>query len=123
MVWGKGGLDEGGDPKNVTGDETELSALLLEKEIDGYDFVNEAETSCCYHATIQEEELVGEAISEVGLVDSEGDLVRYKTMPAFINRMMWHYSMISPKFLRRNKKWQNCEINGEFTDQNPQMGP
>lgn len=84
MVWGKGGLDEGGDPKNVTGDETELSALLLEKEIDGYDFVNEAETSCCYHATIQEEELVGEAISEVGLVDSEGDLVRYKTMTAFI---------------------------------------
>ena len=39
MVWGSGGLDEGGDPKNVTGDETGLSALLLEKEIDGYDFV------------------------------------------------------------------------------------
>ena len=34
MVWGSGGLDEGGDPKNVTGDETGLSALLLEKEID-----------------------------------------------------------------------------------------
>lgn len=82
MVWGKGGLDEDGEPKDVTGEETALANLLLEKEIDGYDF-NTAETSCTYYSTIEEEELVGEAISEVGLVDSEGDLVRYKTMPAF----------------------------------------
>lgn len=83
MVWGKGGLDESGEPKDVTGEETALAEQLLEKNIDGYEFIGASETSCCYHATIEESELVGEAISEVGLVDAEGDLIRYKTMPAF----------------------------------------
>lgn len=83
MAWGKGGVGEDGEPKEVTGGETGLADQLLEKDIEGYEFIGDDETACRYYATIEEAELAGESISEVGLLDSEGDLVRYKTMPAF----------------------------------------
>lgn len=79
MGWGNGGVDENGQPKAATGNETSLYSQLLQKVIESRIFTNTDQTTCCYSATVGADELVGEEISEIGLFDSEGDLVAYRT--------------------------------------------
>ena len=83
MAWGDGGIDEDGEPKEVTGEETTLYQECIRKAIEGYECEGDYETACRYYASLGAAELAGKAISEVGLIDAEGDLVMYKTMPAF----------------------------------------
>lgn len=79
MVWGDGGLDEGGTPKETTGQETALYNQLLEKDIESHSYPVEGETTCRYTGMLEKGELTGKNISEMGLVDAEGDLVAFKT--------------------------------------------
>ena len=48
-----------------------------EKAIDGYTFPND--TTCRYECTLAESELAGKEISEIGLYDTNGDIVCIKT--------------------------------------------
>ncbi len=79
MAWGDGGVDEGGTPKQTTGAETGLYNQLLEKEVEGHSYPIEGETTCRYVGRIEKSELTGKNISEIGLIDADGDLVAYKT--------------------------------------------
>lgn len=79
MAWGDGGVDENGQPKAATGNEIDLYNQLLKKDIESHTYVNDGETTCRFTATLDKGELTGSEISEMGLFDSEGDLVAYRT--------------------------------------------
>lgn len=79
MVWGDGGVDEHGVPKATTGKEIGLYNKLLEKAVEGHSYVNEEKTTCRYKATLEKGELTGKEISEMGLLDADGDLIAYRT--------------------------------------------
>lgn len=79
MAWGDGGIEADGTVKETTGNEIALYAELLKKDIEAHIYVEEGETTCRYTATLEKGELTGKEISELGLYDSEGDLVAYKT--------------------------------------------
>lgn len=79
MALGDGGVDPDGSVKATTGNEIGLYQELLKKDVDGYTFIGSEETTCRYTMRLGKEELVGKVISELGLYDSEGDLVAYKT--------------------------------------------
>lgn len=79
MAWGDGGVVESGQPKEATGNEISLYNQLLKKEIQSHVYVNAEETTCRYTATLDKGELTGKEISEMGLYDSEGDLIAYRT--------------------------------------------
>lgn len=82
MAWGNGGVDDSGQPFATTGEETGLSHELMVKDVDGHTYVGDGNTTCRYTATLDAEDLAGEMISEMGLIDSEGDLVAYRTFLA-----------------------------------------
>lgn len=75
MAFGSGGVN--GDGIVQAPQEDALYKELLRKEI------NECKkiTETCYRfsASLEKEELIGEAISEIGLYDEENDLVAIKT--------------------------------------------
>ena len=79
MAFGNGGVSSGAV---IVPDEaqTELNSELLRKDIDGYEFLSD--TKCRYSCTLTNTELVGENISEVALVDEDGDLVAIKNFLA-----------------------------------------
>ena len=79
MAWGDGGVLEDGTPKQTTGEETGLHNLLLKKDIEAHTYVDDAQTTCSYTATLEAEELTGKEISEMGVYDEEGDLIAYRT--------------------------------------------
>lgn len=78
MAFGDGGTDGSGTPIEPSESDTALKHELLRKNIDGYSFPTT--TSCLYVCTLSPDELPGQTINEVGLIDSEGDLVAIKTM-------------------------------------------
>lgn len=77
MAFGSGGADSDGNVTAPTENQTELNNELLRKEISGYKFISD--TVCRYECTLSESELAGEFISEIGLYDSDGDIVCIKT--------------------------------------------
>lgn len=79
MAWGSGGADETGQPLDTTGNEIGLYQELLRKDIESHEYVNQGQTTCRYTATLEAGELDNSYISEMGLYDSEGDLVAYRT--------------------------------------------
>lgn len=78
MVFGDGGVSADGSVIKTTGTEVALRKQLLEKTIQSHSF-SEDKTKCTYTVKLEENELVGKQISEVGFFDSEGDLIAYKT--------------------------------------------
>ncbi len=76
MVFGSGGVDGADNVITPSDSQNELNNELLRKELDSYSFINE--TTCRYECTLSESELEGEYISEIGLYDSEGDIVCIK---------------------------------------------
>lgn len=76
MAFGNGGVDSGGNVINPSTEQMELNSELLRKPVDGHIFISD--TSCRYHCTLLENELAGESISEIGLYDTEGDLIAIK---------------------------------------------
>lgn len=77
MVFGDGGVDASGNVIPPTESQSGLTNEIFRKELDGYSFP--ADTTCRYECTLTESELAGEEISEIGLYDSEGDVVCVKT--------------------------------------------
>lgn len=77
MAFGSGGVNEGGSVIETTGNETELGKELLRKTISSHSFIQPA--TMRYTVRIEKAELANQSISEMGLFDSEGDLVAYKT--------------------------------------------
>lgn len=77
MVFGDGGVDASGNVIPPTESQSGLTNEIFLKELDGYSFP--ADTTCRYECTLTESELAGEEISEIGLYDSEGDVVCIKT--------------------------------------------
>ena len=57
--------------------QSNLNKELFRKAIDGYTFPND--TTCRYECTLAESELAGKEISEIGLYDTNGDIVCIKT--------------------------------------------
>lgn len=78
MAWGDGGVDESGVPKGATGNEISLYNELARKEIESHEYVNEDHTTCRYRATLGKGEQTGKEISEMGLYDSDGNLIAYR---------------------------------------------
>ena len=76
MAFGNGGVDSEGNVINPSTEQTELNSELLRKPVDGHKFISE--TSCRYPCTLAPEELAGESISEIGLYDTDGDLIAVK---------------------------------------------
>ncbi len=77
MAFGNGGVDADGTVIAPAEEQTALSNEIYRKEIDGYSFP--ADTTCRYECTLTESELADEEISEIGLYDSDGDIVCIKT--------------------------------------------
>ena len=77
MACGDGGVDASGNVAAPTADQEELRQELYRKEIEGYTFP--ADTTCQYVCILEDNELAGEDISEIGLYDENGDIACIKT--------------------------------------------
>ncbi|EGO86277.2 phage related protein (plasmid) [Clostridium botulinum C str. Stockholm] len=77
MVFGDGGANKEGKPIPLLGEETKLKNQILKKTIDVHTYPNN--TTCRYSCKLCKEDLADKNINEIGLVDSEGDLVAIKT--------------------------------------------
>ena len=78
IALGTGGVDANGEPLVPSETQTALNQQVGEYEIESVSYP--VETTSRYTITIPENELVGEAISEVGLVDEQGNLCAVKNM-------------------------------------------
>lgn len=80
MAFGDGGTGGDGAVLPPADDQVELRNELYRKEISGHIFPSD--TSCRYECTLEETELAGKSISELGLYDEAGDIVCIKTFTA-----------------------------------------
>lgn len=76
MAFGSGGCNSDREVITPEEDQETLRNELYRKEIDRFEFVGL--TTCRYECTLEEQELSGTYISEVGLYDEEGDIVAIK---------------------------------------------
>lgn len=74
---GKGGVDAQGNVRIVTDVDTKLSNELLRKAYS--DCRAASDTSMVYDIKLEPDELVGEYISELMLIDDDGDPVAFMT--------------------------------------------
>lgn len=80
MAFGNGGVDENGNVIVPNEEQTSLNNQIGIYDIDSVSYP--IETMARYTVTIPENELVGESISEIALVDSAGNLCAIKnTLP------------------------------------------
>lgn len=80
MVFGGGGVDEGGSVKNPEPEQISLKNELHRQAIDGYKFISE--TTVQYKCTLSETTIPNTSISEIGLYDEEGDIICIKNFLA-----------------------------------------
>lgn len=80
MAFGDGGVNADGTVIKPTENQAALANELFRKEISGYEFVND--TTCRYTCTLEEPELAGKDISEIGMHDENGDIVCIKNFKA-----------------------------------------
>ncbi|KIL72557.1 phage tail protein [Bacillus badius] len=87
MVFGTGGVDSNGKPRDLKGSETALFSKAIEKTgaqvTKTFPTPYTARYTCTLDADI--DQLIGKDINEAGLVDAEGDLIAMKT---FTNKGM-----------------------------------
>ena len=76
MAFGDGGAS-GGVPVPPAAGQTALTHELYRKAITAREMIST--TTCRYSCTLSTSELAGESISEIGLYDSNDDLVCIKT--------------------------------------------
>lgn len=76
MAFGDGGVDTGGNLIEPEEDQQQLNHEIYRKEITRHEIVSD--THVKYICEIGEDELPGQKISELGLVDEDGDLVTIK---------------------------------------------
>ncbi len=80
MAFGDGGMGEDGVERKPTGDETSLYNELLQKDLDGHMYREGSDqTTAVYTATLGAGECTGKYISEIGLIDADGDIVAIRT--------------------------------------------
>ena len=77
MAFGTGGVDESGNPVEPSVTDEGLKNEVFRKVVDSYTFTDE--TTCRYLCTLAANECVDEDINELGLYDSEGDIIAIKT--------------------------------------------
>ena len=77
MGFGTGGVDASGVPVVPSGNDDSLKQEIFRKEVDSYTFTDD--TTCRYLCTLAVNECANEDISEIGLYDSDGDLIAVKT--------------------------------------------
>lgn len=80
MAFGDGGVDASGNVIAPSATQESLSNELSRKALDSTDgHTYPSTTTCRYKCTLTESDLAGKEISELGLYDSEGDIVCIKT--------------------------------------------
>ena len=72
MAFGNGGVNSSGTVIPPSDNQTGLTNELYRKDIDSHTYPDE--TTCRYSCELSESELAGKEISEIGLVDEEGDV-------------------------------------------------
>lgn len=77
MAFGTGGVSARGEAIEPNENATSLVHEVLRKALDSHSFDNNKTMK--YTGTIRNNECVGEKISELALVDSDGDIVCIKT--------------------------------------------
>lgn len=82
MAFGSGGVDSSGNVIAPTDGQEALTTELHRKPVDGYTILEDKEATVRYECTLEAGELAGQQISELGLYDSDGDLVSIKTFLA-----------------------------------------
>lgn len=76
MAFGNGGTDANGNPLTPKETQISLNNELQRKAIDGYEILTDKK--CRYTCTLEDSELAGYSISEVALLDEDGDLIAIK---------------------------------------------
>lgn len=79
MAFGDGGVDLAGVELKPSGEEVSLYQELIQKDIEKHEFIGDGETTCRYYATLGVGECTGKYISEIGLIDENGDLTSIRT--------------------------------------------
>ena len=77
MAFGSGGVDASGNPIAPTRDLTALRNEIFRKDIDGYEFISDL--VCRYACTLAANECAGKSISEIAMIDADGDVVAIKS--------------------------------------------
>lgn len=80
MAFGTGGVTEAGIPIIPDGTDEGLKNEIFRKPVDSYTFTDD--TTCRYLCTLAVNECANEDISELGLYDSDGDIIAIKTFKA-----------------------------------------
>lgn len=80
MVFGTGGVDIEGTVLEPEEGQQELKEEVYRKDIEKIE--NVSSTQIRYTCTLEENELIGKDISEIGLADAEGTLVMIKNFKA-----------------------------------------
>lgn len=80
MAFGTGGVTEAGIPIIPSSTDEGLKQEIFRKPVDSYTFTDD--TTCRYLCTLAVSECANEDISELGLYDSEGDIIAIKTFKA-----------------------------------------
>lgn len=83
MTFGDGGVDSQGIELEPTGEETSLYHELIQKDIEHHSYKDGTdETTAQYFATLGIGECTGKYISEMGIIDEDGDLIAIRTFLA-----------------------------------------
>ena len=80
MAFGSGGVNAAGEVLELEAGQQNLKNELCRKDIDSIEVVND--TKIRYTCTLNEDELAGEEISEMALVDADGDVLTIKNFKA-----------------------------------------
>lgn len=80
MAFGSGGLNSNNEVLEADEGQESLHMEIFRKNIDKFEVLGDKRV--CYYCTLGEDELVGEAISEIALVDADGDLIAIQNCAA-----------------------------------------
>lgn len=80
MVFGTGGVTDAREVIEPEEGQQELKAEIYRKDIEKVEIINDTQIRYC--CTLEENELIGEDISEIALADTDGDLLVIKNFKA-----------------------------------------
>ncbi len=76
MAFGDGGISVEGEVLEPAETQENLKHEILRKDIDGYEIISDTEIQ--YQCTLAENELNGSRLSEIALIDEEGEVLAIK---------------------------------------------
>lgn len=77
VAFGDGGIDTNGDVRTPYEDQESLNAEISRKEVQSKEVVSD--TEIVYKVTLAAGELTGKKISEIALIDENGNVITIKT--------------------------------------------